>query len=149
VQTVATVARRSLDVYREFQSRHGGRPPLADEHDDQDFIRGLLRMFFDDIRSEDYVPSYAGGNARIDFFLPRERLAIELKHTRAGLNDKTLGEELLIDVGRYSARSDVRHLVCLVFDYDGRLRNPRGLEGDISRISTQEGTGVTVIILDR
>ena len=38
----------------------GERTSLVDEYDNQDFLRGLLRMFFDDIRSENYVAEYAG-----------------------------------------------------------------------------------------
>ena len=149
IQTVVTLAQRSLYVRRELSRRHGERTSLIDEYDDQDFIRGLLRMFFDDIRSENYVPEYAGSNSRIDFFLPDVKLAIELKHTRESLNSAKIGEELIVDRARFAERSDVRHLICLVFDYDGRLENPRGLEADISREMTDERTGVTVVIIDR
>ena len=95
------------------------------------------------------MPEYAGSNSRIDFFLPDVKLAIELKHTRESLNSAKLGEELIVDRARYAERSDVRHLICLVFDYEGRLENPRGLEADISREMTDECTGVTVVIIDR
>jgi hypothetical protein len=149
IQTVVTLAQRSLYVHRELSRRHGERTSLVDEYDNQDFLRGLLRMFFDDIRSENYVPEYAGSNSRIDFFLPDVKLAIELKHTRESLNSAKLGEELIVDRARYAERSDVRHLICLVFDYEGRLENPRGLEADISREMTDECTGVTVVIIDR
>jgi hypothetical protein len=77
------------------------------------------------------------------------KLAVELKHARAGLDAKRLGEELVVDVTRYGEKADIRHLVCAVFDYDGRLANPRGLEADLNRGLTKEGIGVTVVILDR
>ena len=151
VQTVVELARRARDVHRELLRRHGARPTieLNDEYDDQDFFRGLLRVFFDDVRPEDYVPSYAGANSRVDFLLPAVKLALELKHTRGGMDAKRLGEELIVDVERYGNKADIRHLVCVVFDYDGLLANPRGLEADFSRELKQEGIGVTVVILDR
>ena len=96
IQTVVTLAQRSLYVHRELSRRHGERTSLVDEYDNQDFLRGLLRMFFDDIRSENYVAEYAGSNSRIDFFLPDVKLAIELKHTRESLNSAKLGEELIV-----------------------------------------------------
>lgn len=151
VQTVIELARRARDIHRELLRRHDNRPTIAldDEHDDQDFFRGLLRVFFDDVRREDHVPSYAGGNSRVDFLLPAVKLAVELKHTRSGMDAKKVGEELIIDVARYGEKADIRHLVCIVFDYDGRLANPRGIEADLSRELTKEGIGVTVVILDR
>lgn len=45
-------------------NRHGNREPLKidDEYDVQDLLQSILRLFFDDVRAEDCVPSYAGGN---------------------------------------------------------------------------------------
>lgn len=151
VQAVIETGQRFLYVQRELLKRHGGRPTLEvnDEFDAQDLFRSLLRLFFDDIRPEDYAPSYAGGSSRVDFVLPEFELAVELKHSRPSMSAKSLGEELLVDVARYGARADIRHLVCLVFDPDGRLENPRGLELDLSRETTQGGTAVSVVILDR
>lgn len=151
VQAVTALAHRMRYVERELLHRHGQRDTLkvTDEYDAQDLLRSLLRVFFDDVRSEDYVPSYAGSNTRVDFVIPRFNLAIELKHSRASMTEATLGDELLADVARYGSRSDVRHLVCIVFDYQGDLRNPRGLEADLGRASSDDGMGVTVLVLDR
>lgn len=151
IRTVVELARRARDVQREILRRYDNRPTITftDEYDFQDFFRALLRVFFDDVRPENWVPSHAGANSRVDFLLPAVKLAVELKHTRAGMDAKKLGEELLIDVGRYGEKADIRHLVGIVFDYDGRLANPRGVEGDLSRELTQEGIGFTVVILDR
>lgn len=81
--------------------------------------------------------------------LPQFELAIELKHARPSMGAQQLGSELLTDVARYGDRTDIRHLVCLVFDHKGRLSNPRGLEMDLSRGTTQGGTAVSVVIFDR
>jgi len=61
-----------------LRNRRLGRSPvlIADEYDVQYLLRAFLKLHFDDIREEDYVPSYAGGNSRVDFVLRREKLVI-------------------------------------------------------------------------
>lgn len=151
VQTVIAIGQRFLYVERELLKRHDKRPTLTveNEYDAQDLYRALLRMFFDDVRPEDYTASYAGGASRVDFVLPEFELAVELKRSRPSMTAKLLGEQLLIDVARYGQRSDVSHLVCIVFDHEGLLDNPRGLERDLEHDSTTRDTAVSVVILDR
>lgn len=151
VSLIVTLGQRMLYVQRELTRRHGGRPTLTfkDEYDDQDLYRALLRLFFEDVRPEDPVPTTAGASSRIDFVLPAAGIAVELKHTRAGMTAKDVGDQLAADVARYATHSAVRHLVCLVFDHDGLLSNPRGLESDLAREKRVEGLAVTVAIVDR
>jgi REase_DpnII-MboI len=151
VRTLVAIGERFLYVERELRRRHQDRATLVvnDEYDAQDLFRSLLKLFFEDVRPEDYVPSYAGSSSRVDFLLPEFQLAVELKHARDTMTSASLGVELLVDVGRYSAREDIRHLVCLVFDHTGRLENPRGLERDLSNEVSNESIAVTVVIVDR
>ncbi|QBR93286.1 hypothetical protein [Nocardioides euryhalodurans] len=151
VRTVLAISERFLLVQRSLSKHpHGGDPvKFETEYDDQFLLRALLVQFFDDVRDEEYTPSYAGSNSRVDFVLPDFGLAIELKHTREGLRDGDLGAELLIDRERYQQHIDVTHLLVIVFDHDGILRNPRGLESDLQREHSQPGLTVTVRILDR
>lgn len=117
-------------------NRHGGRETLTinDEYDVQDLLQGILRLVVDDVRPEDYVPSYAGGNSRTDFFLPQYSTYIEVKMTRDGLSDKEVGEQLAIDVARYSEMCDT--LICFVYDKIGNLKNPYGLIRDLEKLSS-------------
>ncbi|SEE03452.1 hypothetical protein SAMN05216489_05279 [Streptomyces sp. 3213] len=150
VALVLAMGDRVRPVMRSLSVRSHGAPlQFKNEYDDQYLCRALLVQFFDDVRDEEYVPSYAGGNSRIDFLIPRFKLGIELKHTRDGLKDKDVGEQLVIDVARYSAHNSVSHLICLVFDYDGHLRNPRALEDDLRREVSSPEMAVTVRIYDR
>lgn len=151
VAVVRRIGERLLYVQRELRHRHGDRTAMTfdDEYDDQDLVRSLLRLFFDDVRPEEHVPEYAGASSRVDFLLPEFGIAVELKHCRAAHDAKKLGEELLIDAARYAAHPGVRHLVCVVIDHDGRLQNPRGLENDLAIASRQEGLAVSVAIIDR
>jgi hypothetical protein len=149
VGVVTTIGARFLDASRQLKRRHGGRPTLEvnDEYDAQDLFHALLKLFFEDIRPEEWTPSYAGAGARVDFILPRVRLAIELKNARPSMTTKELGEQLIADILKYGTHPNVRHLVCLVFDPGGLLANPRGIESDLSQ--AREGLGVTVRIYDR
>jgi hypothetical protein len=130
---------RFHSVARQIRSRHNERPTLdvSDEYDVQDLLHALLMIYFEDIRSEEYTPSYAGGRSRTDFLLKHEGIMIEVKKTRSGLGAKELGEQLLIDIARYAGHPDNRLLVCFVYDPDGRIVNPRGVESDLEKQSTE------------
>jgi REase_DpnII-MboI len=122
-------------VVRQLRRRYDGRDTLnvSDEHDAQDLLHALLKIFFEDVRPEECSPSYAGGASRIDFLLKAEQILIELKMTRPNLKEKRLGEELIIDIECYKTHPDCKHLYCFVYDPDSNIRNPRGIEADLSR----------------
>jgi hypothetical protein len=151
VATVMRLGDRFLYVKRSLTRRRSNRPTLevSDEYDAQDLFRSLLYVFFDDIRPEEWTPSYAAGSSRIDFLLPDFRVAIELKHSRTSMSAKDLAEELIVDRDRYSVHPGISHLICLVFDYAGLLDGPRAIERDLARDSSTEGLAVTVRIYDR
>ena len=136
-------------VARQLRSRHQDRDTLDvdDEYDVQDLFHALLRIYFDDVRAEEYTPSYAGSNSRVDFLLKQHGLAIELKKTRKGLDADELGEQLIIDIDRYQEHPDCDTLICFVYDPDGRIVNPRGVESDLSR--SREGVNIIVHIKPR
>ena len=68
-------------VARQLVRRHQDRSTLLieDEYDVQDLLHSLLSIFFDDIRPEEWTPSYAGKSSRVDFFLKPHGIVIELK----------------------------------------------------------------------
>ena len=123
VKTVLTVGQRMLLVERSLGRRHSGRETLVvkDEYDTQDLLRSLLVLFFEDVREETATPEYAGGSTRIDFILPDFKVAIEVKKSRDSMSAKSLADELIIDRDRYAKDERVGHLICLVFDHEGRL----------------------------
>jgi hypothetical protein len=135
-------------VARQIQIRHdkGKRTTIEinDEYDVQDLFHALLTLYFDDIRNEEWTPSYAGGASRVDFLLKQEQTVIELKKTREKLTDKEVGEQLIIDITRYKSHPDCKTLICFVYDPERRIKNPRGLENDLSKIT--DGMIVQVFI---
>ena len=103
-------------VARQLRCRYENRETLKieDEYDVQDLLHALLLLYFDDVRAEEWTPSYAGKSSRMDFLLKNERVVIEVKKTRQGLADKELGDQLIIDVDRYKVHPDCKRLICFV-----------------------------------
>jgi hypothetical protein len=77
-------------------------------------------------------PTHAGKSSRIDFLLKHRSIGLETKMTRDGLEDGSVGDELTVDIARYSKHADVGILYCLIYDPEQRLQNPVGLERDLS-----------------
>jgi hypothetical protein len=68
-----------------------------------------------------------------------------VKVASAALRDRQIGEQLLIDIGRYQSHQDCRRLICFIYDPGGYLKNPTGLETDLSQ--TTEKLEVKVIVV--
>jgi hypothetical protein len=117
---------------------------VEDEIDVQDLIHALLRQHFEDIGTDEWTPGYGDGAPRTTFLLDHDRLAIVVKKTRAGLSRKELTEQVRADGERYRARGRCSQLVCFIYDPEGRIGNPRGLENELA--SNTEHFTVDVIV---
>jgi hypothetical protein len=126
-------------VVKQLRRRHDNRETLdvKDEYDAQNLLHGLLRLAWDDVREEQWTPSYAGKSARADFLLPAEQCVIEVKMARKGLAQRELGDQLLVDIARYRNMPNCSLLYCFVYDPDGYVKNPRGVEADLEKQSTE------------
>jgi len=133
-------------IARQLLRRYSNRETLTirDEYDVQDLLHALLKEHFEDVRPEEWTPSYAGNCNRMDFLLKEEEIAIEVKMTRDGLKDKELGAQLIIDVAKYEEHPNCKQLYCFVYDPQGLVRNPRGLEKDLERKGNRIGVKVFV-----
>ena len=80
----------------------------------QYLLGALLKLHFDDVRREEWTPSHAGSASRTDFLLKKEQIVLEIKKTRAGLADREVGEELVLDSAHYAKHPDCKSLVCFV-----------------------------------
>ena len=137
VSKVELLAQRFGLIARSLAQRGRNRTPftIEDEYDVQYLFKGLLKLFFDDTRSEEWTPSYAGKSTRMDFLVKSEQIVIELKMTRAGLKTAgQVGEELIIDMHHYRSHADCKTLVAFVYDPERHIEEPRSLENDLSTI---------------
>ncbi len=110
---------------------------IEDEVDVQDLLHALLRVQFDDIGTDEWTPSYTNGAPRTTFLLNHDRLAIIVKKTRPGLSAKDLAEQVRVDAERHRTRERCAALLCFIYDPEGRIGNPRGLERDLAGLSDQ------------
>ena len=146
VEALFRIGERFHQVAVQLRDRRQNRPTLDvnDEYDVQDLFHALLRVAFDDVRPEEWTPSYAGGSSRMDFLLPEIESVVEIKKSRQGLGARELGEQLIIDIAKYKQHPSCRTLFCFVYDPDGRISNPRGIENDLN--SSQNELTVRVLI---
>lgn len=133
-------------VVRQLRHRYDSRETLNvnDEYDAQNLLHSILYIYFDDIRPEEWTPSYAGKSSRMDFLLKDYKIVLEVKKTRVGLTAKELGTQLIDDIARYKSHPDCETLICFTYDPEGLIGNPRGIENDLSR--DENGLKVKVII---
>ncbi len=134
---------------RQLNKRHNNRQGISvtDEYDVQDLLHAQLVVFFEDVRAEDPVPISAGGSSRLDFLIEDISTAIEVKMTRKGLGDKSIGDQLSIDIVRYSKCNDIERLVFFIYDPEYHIRNPKGLIRDVEKQSTLN-INISVVIVN-
>ncbi|PZP48330.1 MAG: hypothetical protein DI598_10075 [Pseudopedobacter saltans] len=123
----------------QLKNRHNKRDTIyvADEYDVQDLLHCILKLHFRDVREEEYTPSYGGSSTRMDFLLKNENIVIEVKKTRNNLSDKEVGEQLILDIAHYRNHPNCKILKCFVYDPENKIKNPRGLENDINKLSDE------------
>jgi hypothetical protein len=133
-------------VVKQLRCRHDGRDTLdvRDEYDVQDLVHALLRMFFRDIRAEEWTPSYAGSSSRMDFLLHDEEVVVEAKRMRRGLKEKDVVDQLLIDITRYEEHPKCKSLVCFIYDPEGLIGNPAAIVKDIEKRSAKMAVKVII-----
>lgn len=147
VGNIKKICEKFHTVAMQLRKRHADRQTLEikDEYDVQYLLHSLLKIYFDDVRPEDYVPEYAGAPSKIDFVLKKEKIAIEVKKTRKNLTDKEIGEQLLIDIARYKQHHACKTLICFIYDPERRIGNPIGLENDLNEMSNDDIKVITII----
>ena len=116
---------------------------FANEYDVQDLLHALLRPWVQDVRPEEYTPSYAGKSTRMDFLLPAHELVIETKCVRDRQHAKNVGDELLLDIGHYAAHPTCKKLWCVIYDPEHLLTNPEGLR-DLDGEHKRDNRGIMV-----
>lgn len=142
-----TIMDRFHLVVKQLRNRYDDRQTLdiKDEYDTQYLLHSLLRIYYDDIRSEEWNPSYAGGASRSDFLLKKEKVVIEVKKTRSSLKSKQLGEQLIIDIAKYKSHPDCKLLYCFVYDPEGYINNPTGIENDLNENNNEMKVKVKIV----
>jgi REase_DpnII-MboI len=134
---IEQIIKRFHPIARQLRERYNSRDTLliVDEYDAQDLLHALLLMFFDDVRPEEWAPSYAATSSRMDFLLYKEKVVVEVKMTRTGLKQGDLIDQLIVDRARYEQHQRCETLVCFIYDPEGRISNPTAVISDIQNQS--------------
>lgn len=120
---------------------------MDNEYYVQAFLESLLKLQFDDVRREDPTPIHAGSSTKIDFILFQDKIGIEAKRTREGLDDAKLGRQLIDDIEHYKEHPSCEVLYMFVYDPEEYIKNPHSLENDLSK--KRENMDVKVFIMPR
>lgn len=146
-EQIILICKRFHAVASELRKRPRKRQALLieDEYDAQYLILGLLKLRFDDVRPEEWTPSYAGASSRMDFLISEASVVLEIKMARKGLGAKEIGEQLIVDIEKYSKHPSCKYLVCLVYDPKEELQNPASIERDLSKKHDQLIVRVLVV----
>lgn len=134
-----------LATMRQYANENVPTPNITREADLQVVVHAILRVLFEDVREEDPVSKHAGASSRVDFAIPEIGVVVETKMTRRGLTDKKVGEELLVDWGRYAAYDGCEGILAIVYDPDRHIRNAAALESDLSQNERSPATLVKVV----
>ncbi len=131
---IRKICARFHPVARQLRQRQQERTTLEveDERDVQDVMRALLCLDFDEIGSEEWVPTYANGHGRDDIVLEQVGIVVQVKRTRHGVGTKELTTQLAMDIQHYITHPTCQTLFCFIYDPEGRIGNPRALENKLT-----------------
>jgi len=59
---------------------------------------------------------------------------LEIKKTRPGVADKQIGTQLIDDIARYRNHPKCKTFIGFIYDPEGRIANPLGLQDDLESI---------------
>lgn len=106
---------------------------VYEDYNIQDLLRVLLNLYFDDIKTLKYTPSYSVSLDRVDFLLKNENIVIEVIRSEKSFTARKLKNQLKEDIARYKSHPNCKKLFCFVYDPNGYISNPRGIEKDLSK----------------
>jgi hypothetical protein len=140
---------RRRDVLVSGKKGRDRRPTIEmrDEYDVQDSLHALLKLHFDDVRPEEWTPSYAGSQSRMDFLLKREKIVVETKFMGPKLSQREVANQLANDKDHYRQHPDCQIFICFVYDPEYRCTNPAAIERDIG--VDEESFRVKIIVSPR
>ena len=146
LELVEHICRRFPRYVWQLSERHAGRSALVidDEYDVQDHLHALLRLHFDDVREEEWAPSYGGSRTRMDFLLKRERMVVETKMTRDRLDQAKVVDELVIARRTIASTLTARRWSASSTIPTTGWPNPDALESDVS--GNENGLTTRVIV---
>ncbi|MBX3305757.1 MAG: hypothetical protein KF751_06840 [Nitrospira sp.] len=134
---IRKVCQRFHSVARHLRLRKDYRPTIEvdDEYDLQDLLCALLKVEFDEVATDEWIPPYTEGASRTTLLVNRDQIAIVAKKTGPGLTTKELTDQVLADAAHYRTQGRCSTLFCFVYDPEGRIGSPKRLETTLTSVS--------------
>lgn len=143
---IRRVCTRFHTIARQLRLRREYRPTLDvdDDRDVQDLLCALLRYELEEVAPHEWTPSYQNNGPAIALILPRHHCAVLGKKTKSGIGPREIGHQLTADTQEFSPAGGYQSVVCFVYDPEGRIGNPRGLEAELARVSDSQVVEVII-----
>lgn len=106
---------------------------ITDEWDLLYYLQGLLLLFFDGVKPEQYTPSYGKKSSKIDYFLTEEKIAIEVKYLHENYSEKDIRLQLDIDYRHYTGVANTELVYAMVYDPFRIIKQPLLFIKDLER----------------
>jgi len=135
-------------VAKNLEDRYNNRSTIYinDEYDMQDLLNALLKIEFNIIKKEEYNPSFANKNSRIDFFFRLENIGIEVKKVRDKNHSKNLSNEIIDDKAKYNNNKEITELYFFIYDPNTFLLNREEFILDLESDTPEQLNSVKIII---
>lgn len=136
------------EVAKHLELRYENRETLSieDEYDAQDLLNALLHLDFTIVKKENYNPSFAGKDSRIDFFLRLNKIGIEVKNVRDKAHAKKIDKEIIDDKAKYSNNQDIKDLYFFIYDPNFFILNREEFVMDLEKDTPKQFDKVKIII---
>ena len=134
---VRKVCTRFHAFVRQLRLRLHDRATLdvQDEHDVHDLLYALLRYEFEEVAQTERPSGHLEAAPPAASLLPRHHIAVLTKKTKSGLGPREIAEQLTADAAAFPATAGHQTLFCFIYDPEGRIGNPRGLEAELTNVS--------------
>lgn len=145
---IENIFNRFIHVAKKLEDRHNQRNTLKieDEYDVQDLFHSILKLYFDNIEDECTSIKRDSTANRIDFFLPDESIAIEIKFgtrwkdkartTRKSMKTirHDIKQEIINDKEAYSNQSLYQKILFFVYDPDNQINEKVKFESGLNNV---------------
>ena len=111
------------------------------EEDVKKLLKALLSLYYDNIKSEEYVESYAGISSRIDIYIKDINQGIEIKFAKNSIQQKQIVEQINDDIQKYQKLSNCKKIYFFIYDPEFSIK-PASLEDLPSKAGNIEITTI-------
>lgn len=87
---------------------------IKDEYDVQDLLYVILKSVFPEIKYEDDICNYGGSSKRLDFYLPKDGLIIEVKEIN-NADDKKYTKQMKEDLQSYHVVNKLSDIIFFIY----------------------------------